>query len=293
MTEQTNISTRIKTLKDKAMLARLKRKRLTLSKRDKALETTVRAQAGDDSLTISKHLFRDRTSPVRRLIQEYDEVYRLHKDLTLPWVDTGPRLLKSDQYFTYMERMREAMDKVAAKVPSIVNRWGDLVAADIRSRGGRASPDDYPAAYEVEDCFAFDLKVMPLPDASDFRVDVDDDTVAALEEAMVEAEQVARRDVVHRMLEPVARASEKLAVPIGEQGAVFRDSLIHNLEHGVRQARELNISDDPELERIIAEAEQVVGNITQAKPEGLRKVQGKRDEARKQLDDLMDKLGSL
>lgn len=285
-----DITNNIKTLADRAMLVRLTRSRIRTSLRDKTLEEQVRNNTGDSSITVSKHLFRAKGSKVRQMLRAADEVYRLHMEKTLPWVDRGPRLIRNDQYMAYMQDIRAAIHQVDSLRQPIVADWGTLVQNDIRSRGGTASIDDYPTAQDVEQQMSFDVQILPLPDAADFRVDVDDATRRGLERALEEAEQVARRDVMQRMLEPMQRASEKLAVPIGEDGAIFRDSLLENMRAGVEQAQALNVSDDPELSTMIDEIQHQIDAVT-ASPQSLRTVQKARDEAKARIDDILARVG--
>jgi hypothetical protein len=264
---------------------------MNTSVRDKALEAHVRHETQDDSVIVTKHLFRVKSCYVRKLISKYDEVYRLHMDSTMPWIDRGPRLLPSKLYFNYMERMRQAIEEVDQLVPFLFRNWGSLVDQDVISRGGTASGHDYPSAATVANAFSIDLQILPLPDTSDFRVDVDDATRDALQGALQEAEQAARADIIRRMLEPVERAVEKLQVPIGEQGSVFRASLVSNLLGGIHQAKLLNISDDADLSHAIEEIEARVTAV--AKPEALRNSVDHRTKAAKELADIMGKLGTL
>lgn len=290
--QATSISSNIRTLADKAMLVRLARKRLRTSMRDKDIEDTVRQQSGDASLTVTKHLFRDRGNPVRDLMRKYDEVYRLHVEQTLPWVDAGPRLLKNSRYMDYMQLMRGAILSVESEVPALVAQWNQLVQLDINSRGARASVDDYPTKDQVGAMFSFELQCFPLPSSDDFRVVVDDETKQALDDALLEAQATARQEVVERMLKRMRKASEKLAVPIGEEGATFRDSLVENIRDEVKLARELNV--DEGLDSQLAEIEQSVTDTfgTDDKAiEGLRRNQTQRDKAKAKLDDIMHRLG--
>lgn len=285
-----NLSSNINTLADRAVLARLTRSTLRTSFRDKDLEATVRTQAGDDSITVHKHLFRDKGNRVRIMLAEAAEIYRMHMERTLPWIDRGPRLLPSADFLQYSQDMRDAIDKLTAKVPSLQADWPALVQADIASRGGAASVDDYPAQEDLPGMFSFDLHIMPLPDTKDFRVQVDEATKQSLERALAAAEQTARSDILRRMLEPLSKAADKLSVPIGEQGSIFRDSLIENIKEGLAQAKSLNIVDDPDLQAIIDRVEDVVER-TVSQPDALRTQQGARDNAKRELDDLLNNLG--
>ena len=283
----------IKTLADRAMLAKLTRSRIRTSFRDKDLETTVRATSGDDSITVHKHLFRDKNNPVRALLRKADEVYRVHKDATLPWVDAGPRLLRSDKYFDYMQDMRTAIAAVDADKPAVINNWSQLVQDDIASRGGAACINDYPTREQADTMFGFDVQVYPLPDTRDFRIDVGDEAREALQAALQDAEARAKAEVVRRMMDPISKAAEKLSVPIGEQGHIFRDSLIENLKASIAQAREINISDDPELAELIDTIDREIANSTVVNKEALRTQQGSRDEAKAKLDDILGRLGQI
>lgn len=284
------ISNKINTLADRAMLVRLTRKKIRTSLRDKSLEQAVRMQSNDDSITVSKHIFRDKNNPVRRMLRKADEVYRLHKEMSLPWVDRGPRMIPTAKYMGYMETMRNAIAAVDKEKTGVLYNWASLVQQDIQARGSGAGWDDYPTAEEAERMMAFEVQCLPLPDVSDFRVDVDEATKRSLEAALEEAEGLARREVMERMLEPLRRASEKLAVPIGEQGSIFRDSLIENMRAGIEQARSLNISDDPDLTQTIEAIEQQIESVT-TNPQALRTVQGARDNAKTQIDDILSRMG--
>src|SRR5207302_7648965 len=52
----------------------------------------------------------------------------------------------------------------------------DQLVIESRSRlGGLFRAEDYPTSKEIRDKFGFDNKVMPLPDADDFRVSLGDE----------------------------------------------------------------------------------------------------------------------
>jgi hypothetical protein len=191
---------------------------------------------------------------------------------------------------SYSQDMRDAIDALMAKIPALQAQWNTLVQNDIASRGGAASVDDYPDQADLPSMFSFDLHIMPLPDTKDFRVQVDETTKRSLERALKAAEQTARGDILRRMLEPLSKAADKLSVPIGEQGSVFRDSLVENIREGLSQAKSLNIVDDPDLQSIIDRVEDVVER-TVSQPDALRTQQTVRDKAKQELDDLLNNLG--
>jgi hypothetical protein len=139
--------------------------------------------------------------------------------------------------------------------------------------------------------FSFDLKVFPIPDESDFRVDVGDEAREAVRQAVQEAEDNLRGDAIRSLLLPLQRAVEKLAVPIGEDGSIFRDSLVENIKSGIQRARDWQVN-DPALNQMVDELEQALDQHVPT-PDALRVTQTGRDNAREKFDDIMKRIGAL
>src|SRR5215472_6681338 len=100
---------------------------------------------------------------------------REHYFMTLPWDDDGYRVLPAAVYIEHTEKLREYSRQFLVAIAAFVAQFDRLVV-DSRSRlGGLFRPEDYPTSKEIHDKFAFETKVMPLPDASDFRVSLGDE----------------------------------------------------------------------------------------------------------------------
>lgn len=95
--------------------------------------------------------------------------------MTLPWDDNGYRVLPAAVYMEHAEKLREYSRQFMAAVEVFAAQFDQLVV-DSRSRlGGLFRAEDYPRPKEIRDKFAFETKVMPLPDANDFRVTLGDE----------------------------------------------------------------------------------------------------------------------
>lgn len=285
--------TTIQTLADKAMLAKLTRRMMRTSMRDLDLEKTVREAAEDSSLTVSKSIFIDKSHPVRQVLSMLGDVYAEHVRRTAPWVDKGPRILPSSQFFTYSKALNDLIAPINALVPRIVAQWDDLVARDLAQRGSRGMLSDYPTADEVAERLSVDYMVYPLPDVRDFRVDIDPDMQSKLDVMVREAEDRVRREAITRMVVPLQRAAEKFAVPIGEKGSVFRDSMLENLRDGLEEAKALNISGDPKLTAAIETAEKLLSTKAFAEPDHIREHQVVRDAAKAKIDQILSGFAGL
>ena len=125
---------------------------------------------------------------------------------------------------------------------------------------------------------------MPLPDAGDFRVTLGDEEKERIKKqitAAVEASlQVASRDLWQRLYEAVSHLAERLhAYKVTEEGVThpFRDSVVTNLVKLVDVLPKLNVTGDPELERL---ASQVRASLL-VDPQELRTSESVRSETAK------------
>lgn len=284
-------------LSDKCMLVKLTIRRATLTKRDDTVTNAIQAQYNDASLTAITKLFRDKRSPIYRIMAAVGEVYTYHKDNTLPYVDAGPRLLSNANYFEYTTEMRSKIAHVDAMLKQWMPHYDMLVRDDILYRNGgqatgRATVDDYPTATDFESRMQFDLRFQPMPDAKHFLFDLSDDDEAAFNSAMDEAASLARNETINRMLEPLKHLVDKLNVPIKETGSVFRDSAIQNVVEGCRMARKLAIDAPADLIAEISNLEKLATTYAFS-PDALRESPTSRETAAKRLAEIQTRMGAF
>ena len=129
-----------------------------------------------------------------------------------------------------------------------------------------------------------ETKVMPLPDAGDFRVTLGDEEKERIKRQITVAVdaslQVASRDLWQRLYEAVSHLAERLqAYQVTEDGVEhpFRDSVVTNLVKLVDILPKLNVTADLELERL---ATQVRASLL-VDPQELRKSESVRTETAK------------
>jgi hypothetical protein len=207
-----------------------------------------------------------------------------HYFMTLPWDDNGYRVLPAAAYMDHTERMRQLSDRFSPAVESLAQQFGQLVEEAKVRLGGLFRPEDYPSPEELRSKFSFETKVMPLPDAGDFRVTLGDeekDRIKRQITAAVEASlQIASRELWQRLYEAVSHLAERLqAYKVTEEGVKhpFRDSVVTNLVKLVDVLPKLNVTGDPELERLSA---QVRASLL-LDPQELRKSDSIRNETAK------------
>ena len=209
------------------------------------------------------------------------EARQEHYFMTLPWDDNGYRVLPAAAYMDHTEKMRALSNRFTPAVEDLVRQFGQLVEEAKARLGGLFRPADYPAHDELRSKFSFETKVMPLPDAGDFRVTLGDEEKERVRRqitAAVEASlQVANRELWQRLYEAVSHLADRLkAYKVTGNGVEhpFRDSVVTNLVKLVDVLPKLNVTADPELDRLAAE----VRASLLVDPQELRKSESARTE---------------
>ena len=249
---------------------------------------------------MNKHLFQGTNNRVKIAISAYTAVYSYVKDNTVPWT-TGVELLNIDHYMDFTTGLRRLIDAANDAVNDLVANWDHEVRADLqrlqdiayaKGKTNLADPNDYPEADEVAARFGIEVRYMPVPTTGDFRVGISDEDKASLQQQLDDATANATRHVLTEMIEPMRRAVSKLTVKIGDDGSIFRDSLIDNLVDVSSRMARVNISDDPVVTEKIKDLQSLIGTYANNK-DMLRNNQSVREKAATQIDGLMSQMAGL
>jgi hypothetical protein len=285
---------KIKNLDEKAVLVQVKRRMYSPYKLDR--EESSAYGAGN----VNKHLFEGRNNRVKEAISAYSAVYTFVKDNTVPWT-TGVELLNIEHYMEFTSGLRQLIDAANAAVDDLYNHWDHEVNADLKrladiayakGKPNLANPSDYPSADEMRARFGIEVRYMPVPTTGDFRVGISEEDKATLQQQLDDATTNATKHVLVQMLEPMQRAVDKLKDKIGDDGSIFRDSLIDNLVDVSNRMAKVNISDDPVVYDRIKDLQSLIHTYANNK-DMLRSSQTVREKAVSQIDSLMSKMSGL
>jgi hypothetical protein len=244
-------------LSTKAMLVSLHVSVWSARKFDKKVTGEVAEQHNttDKAGRYNKNLLPIEAPTYKAVQQIAGEARTEHYKQTLPWTDEGARILPALNYMSYTAAMRQLRSKFENAKSDFIFDYPNLSAKALQTLNGLGNPSDYPKVQELPNYFEFDTKVVPFPDAADFRVtlqQVDVDSIRQQIEAdSKQAVQLAMRDPFKRLFDAVSRMVERLST----EDAIFRDSLVSNLEELVKILPSLNLTQDPELDAICKQVE--------------------------------------
>ncbi|MGA0398269.1 MAG: hypothetical protein ACO3O3_14000, partial [Ilumatobacteraceae bacterium] len=285
---------KVKRLNEKACLLKVKRRMYAPYKHDD--EESRNYGVGN----VNKRLFEGRDNLVAETISAFNDVYTFLKNNTVPW-DTGTDMVNMLYFTDVMAGLRQRIAIAEGKADNLQANWDQVVLDDInrirnkclsQGKPDRSDPNDYPAT--IRDRFSVDIRVMPIPDSSQFdpRFGMTDDDIASLERQLDDVETAANRHVITEMIEPMTAAVAKLKTAIGDKGSIFRDSLIDNMVDVADRMARVNLSDDPVIHERIKDLQSLVGTYANNK-DVLRSNQSVREKAAAQIDALCGQMQGL
>lgn len=204
---------------------------------------------------------------------------------TLPWMTDGSRIISSKNYMKFTAEFRKIKTQFETAVKDFEAAYPRLQSEAKKSLGDLYDGAEYPSQKEISSKFAIEVNYLPLPDVKDFRVQVSEAEKRDFVKKMREVEAVAMRDCWNRLHGVVKAAAEKLQNP----KAIFRDSLIENINEIVALLPSLNVGEDKALEDSRREVEALVSKLS---TESLRENKDTRSKAAKSLSEIESKMGA-
>lgn len=206
------------------------------------------------------------SSLLDRIVKHAGATRNWHAQHTLPWTDTGTRLLPTKNFLDYKTGINERRAEFESLVTAFINEYPNLVSAAVARLGGMCDLSEYPDVGVLAGKFKFSLAFSPLAQAGDFRIDAENSTREELEtqyaQNMKDKEEAAMRELWTEMHDMMAHLSERLTDVTTDAGDVkhkqFRSTLVENVLARCSVLTKLNITNDPRLEQARMDLEKVL-----------------------------------
>lgn len=291
-----DLTTSAPSISSAAMLVELSISSWTGRKKDKQASKKVTDDNGADAAvaSVNKTLLADceHLTKIKTYIGEVRN--HVHYKYTMPWSDTGIRLLPTSMFFEYQQEISRYEGLIMSCVDDLIDDFEHEKAKAANKLGALFNPEDYPTAESLRDKFNFKVNYMPLPDAGDFRLDINNDAVASLrsqyENAYTQKIEQAMNDIWQRVYTALSNMSSRLGYDDDGKKLVFRDSLVENAVDMVDLLRKCNVTGSNQMFAMADKLETVLrGNSAEA----LREDTGLRDVVKRDIDELIKTLPSL
>jgi hypothetical protein len=276
-----------------AMLVEVNVRQWTARKLDKTTteEVLIGKSAGSKGAArVNKNLLAGRPE-LETINQCVGSIRTYLYDVTLPWSDSGLRLLTTTKFMEFNARMQEFEDKFNGLVDDFVTTYPTLITAQAMALGDMFNRNEYPTPDDIKHRFDFRVNYMPVPTSGDFRVDVGNDAQADLQNKLAkladERIEHAMGDIKTRLKDHLKRMSDRLTVDYTghkAQPRMFHASLLETANELCLLAKDLNITGDADLEEARIKLYEAVNGLD---VDDLRKDLDTRQAVKKDVDSIL------
>ena len=286
----------MKDLTKKALLVKVRTRRISLEKKERAVEREIADQYNTDidQITTKKSLLlKQHIAPLKKSMNKILPTFYAY---TLPWRDGGWRLLPVDLY----EKFEKEMRKLAAELEEVKEVFAqnyENYKENAKERLGKLyNPLDYPSLDQILSRFNFEVHYEPVPIANDIRVEMNQAEIEKLRQELEKSANIklqnAMKEVWERVTETLNRLYERLSIEKTENGKKPRlfKSLIENIRELVAVLPALNLTNDARLEEI---RKQLDENFAMLSIEELKEDEESRKETAQKAKEILENIENI
>lgn len=283
-----------------AMLVELSIRSWTGRKLDKTVSSEIDTakNAKTSVVNANKNLMAG-TGVLDKIIKYAANARAWHISQTLPWTDNGSRLLPMSNFMTYKNQLSTMEEEYNALVDKFVDAYPNLIISAAFQLGDLFNRTEYPEIHTLRNRFSFAYNFFPVPNAGDFRIDINEEAkaeiIANCNKAYEDRLNNAMRDAWERLKDCLTRMSDRLVVDVvhDEEGKpshefrVFRNSLVDNALELTDLLKHLNLTKDPLMEQARRDLKHVLDKYD---ADTLRESFTARTDAKAQVDAILNKM---
>lgn len=273
-------------LRDEAMIVKLSIGQWTARKFDKKATQSVADDYGTKADVGRYNKILIAKDALQKITAAVSAARTYHYEHTLPWDDSGGRLLTAACFMDYSKKMREYRQGFETAVAEFISNY-DTYRDEAEMRlAGMFNSADYPGKFDIRDRYSFSTDIEPVPSGQDFRVSVQskdaDKIKKEIEDRVSNRMKAATDDLYVRLATVTQRFTDKL-----KEGGVFRDTLIGNVVEIVELLPLLNVGKDAKLEALRVDIQKKIASFT---PDDIRKSGDVKAKAIKDADAILKKM---
>jgi hypothetical protein len=237
-------------------------------------EMSAVASADARLLTAGKKLIDQRHEAVRRLTSVQTRLSNYWRGLTLRYTEPGIRLIRQADIESFLHGMEGYRDELAEAENGLDVAYEEIKDDARRGLGRLFDPGDYPQ--QVRGLFGVEWdfpSVEPPSYLMRIAPEVYEQERQRVAARFDEAVRLAEQAFATEFARLLAHLTERLGDCHGGQRRIFRDSSVTNLAEFFQRFGQLNVRSNPDLDRLVAQAQELVRGVT---PQELRDNDGLR-----------------
>lgn len=282
----------VKTLQSSAMLLDLSMSVFSGVKTDRSASEGFNQISGAKtrSSRVVKNIFAGDDS-LRDIAKVTADVRAYLRTITLPWSDHGVRLVPTKNFFEITEYLSKSESLFWRLVEEFIDEYPSKIQVAKENLGTLFNANDYPTEIEVRKRFSFSYRFEPVPNAQDFRVDLQNEALEYLKENLNKGVQGKMGQAVEDLHGRVVEAAQTLKnwcreVKEGEHKPRTHSVTYERIQELVKSLDSLNIFGDELIEESRKALESTIGGID---IEDIRESEDIRAVIREDVQNILDK----
>ena len=214
------------------------------------------------------------------------EIREWHGGQTLPWSDTGTRLLPMSNFFDYKQQLGVYEAEFQSRINTFIYEYPNIILGMAFKLGKLFDRSEYPETDKIAHKFNLKYTIMPVPETKDFRVDIAEDIRNEMQQEYQKAYEgrveAAMSDAWSRLHTTLEHMVDRLS---GDDKKIFRNSLVDNALELTNLLTKLNVTKDPKLEQARQALEKSLVGVS---ADDLRDSQGARSVVLSKVNAIME-----
>ena len=263
----------------------------------KSLSSEQKSQAAEsfgaegDSISAGKKLIDTKHEAFKALTSLKSQINKYWKDNSLPYPETGVRLIKHDRIDEFNSTLEDYREQLLAGVRLLDDHFAEIKEAASIRLGSLYDPSDYASSLVDEFQITWDFPSVEPPNyLQQLNPELYEEQARRVTQRFEHAVDLAEQAFIEELDRLVNHLSERLAGNEDGRPKIFRDSAVSNLTEFFERFRSLNVHSNAELDALVDRAEQVISGVN---PQGLRDNDSQRQNLSNRMSGIQASLDQL
>jgi len=211
----------------------------------------------------------DNTAPAYKAVTTVrGKVISFWKSMSLPYPETGIRLIRQDRIDGFSAQMREFQGELTEAVSNLDRHYFELKNAARQRLGSLYNPGDYPESLSEMFGIEFDFPSVEAPQyLQQLNPQLYEEECHRVQSRFDEAVRLAEEAFAAELAKLVSHLTQRLSGTEDGKPKTFRNSCVENLNEFFQRFRQLNVRSSEQLDSLVADAQRVIRGVD---PQDLR-----------------------
>ncbi len=192
-----------------------------------------------------------------------NQVLRYWRGMSLPYPESGIRLVRQHRITEFAGRMAEFQEELAAAVAVLDRHYSEMKQAARSRLGSLFNPADYPPGLTTMFELSYDFPSVEPPEyLLHLKPELYEAECQRMQARFAEAVHLAEEAFCTELARLVSHLTERLSGTEDGQPKIFRDSMVGNLQEFFQRFRELNIRSNAQLDDLVRDAQRIVSGVS-------------------------------